>query len=198
MFVYHERHKDAHGKIVLTEMRMSSYGDGRLEIKFYDLSEKTKFNLCVEILKWPPVAFRMYETKTYVWSFLNEYGEQVLEKLRAIMKPFGGLIEYPVEDLANQVLQGRIDFSVRKKMRPEDFFYNTAPQGAAALTREQIREKLAALFQTNTAHLNSIDADKNALKKLYRTAAMRLHPDRNNGDGSKMSDLNMYWGLYNS
>lgn len=34
---------------------------------------------------------------------------------------------------------------------------------------------------------------KDALKSAYRTAALALHPDRNNGDGSKMSALNTLW-----
>ncbi len=169
---------------------MSSYGAGRLAIDFHNLSEKTKFELCKQILKWPPVAFRTYDDGSKVWSYLDKYGEQVLEKLRDIMKPFGGLTEYPVEDLSAQCLQGRISFAPRKeKIRPEDFFYNTAPTGTAALTREQIQAKLAEIMQVTPAAID---------KKAYRAAAMRLHPDRNNGDGSRMSDLNMYWGLYNA
>lgn len=31
--------------------------------------------------------------------------------------------------------------------------------------------------------------------KAYRKAAMLLHPDRNGGDGSKMSELNSVWGF---
>lgn len=31
------------------------------------------------------------------------------------------------------------------------------------------------------------------LKPIYRKAALVLHPDRNNGDGSRMSELNMIW-----
>ena len=36
-------------------------------------------------------------------------------------------------------------------------------------------------------------ADYNMAKKIYRRAALENHPDRNNGDGSKMSDINEAW-----
>ena len=35
-------------------------------------------------------------------------------------------------------------------------------------------------------------------KKSYRMKALALHPDRNGGDGAKMSELNMYWQVYNA
>lgn len=198
MFVYHERHKDAHGKLVLTELRLSSYGNGRLRIDFRNVTENTIFELCKQILKWPPVLMRTYDEASKVWSYLGDYGDQVLQKLHEITKPLSEIIEYEVEDLQAQCLQDTISFAPRKKqIRPEDFFYNTAPASAPPLTKEQLREKLAALMGTNSAHLNSIESDANALKKLYRHAALRLHPDRNQGNGAMMSELNMYWGLYN-
>lgn len=36
---------------------------------------------------------------------------------------------------------------------------------------------------------------KNDATKAYRRAAMFYHPDRNNGDGSKMSELNSTWAI---
>lgn len=191
MFVYYEHHKDARGKIVLTEMRLSSFGNGRLAIAFKNIKENTLFELCKSVLKMPPVAFRSYDENSKVWSFLEGWGVQVLEKLHEITKPIDEIVEYEVEDLQTQCLQGSISFGKRKKtVRPEDFFYNTGAGAASpVLTKEQIVSKLASLMQVP---VDSID------KKAYRAAAMRLHPDRNQGNGAMMSELNMYWRLYNA
>ncbi len=189
MYVYFEHHKDTAGKIAVTELRLSSYGDGRLGINFRSLSENTSFELCKSILKWPPIASRSYEDGPKVWTYLGDYGAQVLEKLEQVTAATGGIGKIEVEDLLEQCKQGGINLNKKKKqLRPEDFFYNAAPQGAAVLSKEQIAEKLAAIMQVAVPAID---------KKAYRAAALKFHPDRNQGDGSKMSELNMLWQLYN-
>jgi hypothetical protein len=79
----------------------------------------------------------------------------------------------------------RIDFSA-KRVRPEDFFYNYGkPIAQAAMTKETLEQKLKQLMG------ETLD------KSSYRRAALKYHPDRNNGDGTKMSELNMLWSVYN-
>ena len=189
MYVYYEHHKDSNDKIVLTELRLSSWDSGKLAINFNSTLEKTLFEMCKTILKGPPVAFRSYEDSNKVWSYLAGYGEGILTQLRTVTAAIGreiGCIE--VEDLAAQAMHNFIDLSGKRAhaQRPEDFFYNHGqPVRQAALTKETVAAKLKQLMGETL--------DKHA----YRKAAMRLHPDRNNGDGSKMSELNMLWSVYN-
>jgi hypothetical protein len=74
-----------------------------------------------------------------------------------------------------------------------DFFYNTTPVKTVE-SKESLQQKLAALLQIPI----SILTDPIAAKRAYRTTALKLHPDRNNGDGSKMSELNLLWSLWNA
>lgn len=195
MYILYEHHKDAHGKIVLTEIRLSS-DKSKLSINFYSTTEKLIFGMCKTILKFPPVASRSYDDTTKLWSYMEDWGAQVLEKIKATCSSLGTLEFLEVEDIATAVASGYINWYARKTRvpKPEDFFYNTsAPSNTQALSKEQLAQKLTQLLEVST-----LPTEAGALKKLYRQAAMRLHPDRNNGNGSKMSELNMYWGLYNA
>jgi hypothetical protein len=198
MYVYFEHHRDAASKIILTELRLSSYGDGTLAIrKNYSTEEMIK-DLCLSVLKWPPIGCRSYDPPSVVWSFFGQYGvastygEEVINKLYAVCKPISQIDFIEVKDLAAQALNHRVDLSKPQtdKIKADDFFYNKGtPFASAALTRDVILQKLCALLGVGDAA--AID------KRSYRAAALRFHPDRNNGDGSKMSELNMLWGLYN-
>jgi curved DNA-binding protein CbpA len=54
------------------------------------------------------------------------------------------------------------------------------------MTKETLEQKLKQLMG------ETLD------KSSYRRAALKYHPDRNNGDGSKMSELNSLWSVYNA
>ena len=196
MYLYYEHHRDGRGKIVLTELRLSSRGDGRLEIWFWNLIENTTFEACKPLLKWPPVSNYSYDPALKVWSYFGQYGvsstygETVISKIEAVVKLVGqSFTAIEVEDLAGQAVNNYVDLSgKRKKIRDEEFFYNHGQAvNKPALTREEIEKKLVVLLGSSTAD-----------KKSYRAAALRLHPDRNDGDGSKMSELNMLWQLWNT
>ena len=152
-----------------------------------------KFKLCVPILKSPSSTVRGFDEQTKVWTYTGEYGISVLKSLAAVCANFGGIGEIEVEDLAEQCKQGRIRLDRKRAKAPsaEEFFYNHGipAAGGQTMTKEQITVKLTALLEVSDA--GAID------KRAYRQAAMRLHPDRNNGDGSRMSELNMLWGMWN-
>jgi hypothetical protein len=188
VYVYYEHFKDATGKIILTELRLSSQGDGSLWVNVGDSMENLRLKLCVPILKQPDSSLRTFDNTTKVWSYTGNAGVAVLSALKSVCASLGGITEVEAEDLAEQCRSGRIRFDARKKaQKAEDFFYNHGTvQSTPELTKEQITAKLTEMLGT------VID------KSSYRKAALRFHPDRNNGDGSKMSELNMLWQMYNA
>ncbi len=189
MYLYYEQHKDATGKIILTEMRLSSYGDGHLAINFRNPKEQIAFEMCKEVLKYPPVAQRSYDETNKVWSYFDDWGAKVIQALKDVTKAIQSEIQcFEVEDLAAQALNNRITFNGHsQRLKPEDFFYNYGkPVAAVPMTKETLEQKLKALMG------DVLD------KSAYRRAALRYHPDRNNGDGTKMTELNSLWSVYNA
>ena len=197
MYVYYEHHKDANGKVVLTELRLSSYSDGSLFIRFKNPIENMVFESCKPLLKWPPLQYYSYEPPLKIWSYFGQYGisstygEEVIKKLETVVKalnsPFKAIA---VEDLSGQAVNNHVDLSGKRlpKMSAEEFFYNRGTTVTQAkITREEIEKKLREL--TGFSYVD---------KKAYRQAALIFHPDRNHGDGSKMSELNMLWQLWNN
>jgi hypothetical protein len=77
-------------------------------------------------------------------------------------------------------------------------FFGTAAFNNAVVTTASVaseREELVSLLGLD--NWGAFDSLKNGdLRKIYRAAAMRLHPDRNNGDGSRMAKLNQLMAIY--
>lgn len=195
MYVYYEHHKDANGKVLLTELRISSRNNGRLEIRFKDPMEETIFNACKAVLKWPPLSNYSYDPAIKCWSYFGQYGvkstygEVVIEKLEAICSALLTTFDaFPIQDLATQALTDSVDMktSSASHLSAEDFFYQKEPAqlGSSTLSKAELEQKLTTLIGSAPD------------KKSYRRTALRLHPDMNNGDGSKMSELNMLWQLW--
>lgn len=199
MYVFYEHHRSPDKKsITLTEIRLSSTKPA-LSISFYNTREKAIFAVAVPVMKMPPVASRVYDDTTKLWTYLPPYGEQVLQKLQEITKALGGVTLEEIEDLAENAKANVINTKRATKKSAEEFFYNgtsTPAQSTPALTKEQLALKLCTIFEISAAEMNKLSAEDG--KKLYRRAALQLHPDRNNGDGSKMSELNMLWGMWNA
>lgn len=197
MYLYYEHHRDASGKVVLTELRLSSFSDGRLAINFKRTPlEEPCFKTCVQMCKWPPLANYSYDPNLKLWSYFGQYGisstygEEVIKKIQSVVEALGERFKvFQVEDLADQCVNNYVELNskARKpKMSAEEFFYNHGVSAAVpALDREQVQVKLKVLLATDTVD-----------KKSYRAAALKYHPDRNHGDGAKMSELNMLWQLW--
>jgi hypothetical protein len=188
VYLYYEQHLDAGGKVILTEMRVSSYSNGSLAIAWKNPAEATLFELVKTILKWPPIAARSYDEATKCWSYFDNWGNLVIDKLKETTRPISEITCIKVEDLAAQAVNNRVNLNPKKSTaKPEDFFYNYGKSVAApAMTKETVAEKLKSLMG------DVLD------KSAYRKAALKYHPDRNHGDGSKMSELNSLWSVYNA
>lgn len=195
MYIYYTHTKDAAGSVVLTELKLTSVHN-RWQIYWKNSTENALFQICSPLLKAPPIAKRSYDENSKIWTYFDQYGVRVLAQIAAITATLGGVTQIEVPDLQSIAQASVFDpHKARPSIRPEDFFYQTTAPQTTELTAEQIQRKLALLLEIEVSVL-AVTA-KDDLKKLYRRAALRLHPDRNNGDGSRMSDLNMYWRMYN-
>jgi hypothetical protein len=76
----------------------------------------------------------------------------------------------------------------------EEFFETPPSQGPQVKSKAELLSALEHILKSNNI-LVSIreDISISDLKPHYRRAALLLHPDRNNGDGSRMSELNAIW-----
>lgn len=119
-----------------------------------------------------PASDRMYEATSKEWTISSKY----YVWLEDIMKKAHFTIT-----------------EVKATANPEDFFYNftdSTPQ----VSKDTLATQLVKMLGITPQDL----ADANLLKKAYRRKALELHPDRNNGDGSQMSELNSVWSAYNA
>jgi hypothetical protein len=147
----------------------------------------------VAYIKQIPSTLRAWDQVNYIWTIpiANWLG----------IKPFAekGMfctcIKY--NDLFDEFINkdfGTINGYTRNQVpKAEDFFYeHTQSQlnnnNSNSLTLAQIEAKLKLYFDSS-----DLSGD---LKKLYRRAAMKYHPDVNNGDSTKMSELNWLWQQY--
>jgi hypothetical protein len=119
-----------------------------------------------------PASHRDYNPNSHEWTVLDQYWPPLKEILQK----------------ANWTICEEV------VVAPEDFFYNQGSIIDTPISREDLANQLLAMLGITAEQL----ADSNAAKKAYRKAALLLHPDRNGGDGSRMSELNSVWSSYNA
>ncbi|HEY4799521.1 MAG TPA: J domain-containing protein [Bacteroidia bacterium] len=180
MYVFFEHHKDSEGQVLATDVLCSSYEHGNgINWRI----DKLHMELMTRLFKTPPVEARNYNDKTHVWSYLGDAGMHLMETIQKFFNELHISIGfYEIEDLESSI--GQISLHKAKKIDPSQFFYNRAVPTTQDITKEFAERKLK--------EIGVID------KKSYRQAALRLHPDRNGGDGKAMSELNMYWGVFSA
>jgi len=100
VYLYYEHHRDEHGKILLSEMRLSSDGSGELFISHKNPREQLLKNLCVPILKWPPIAKRSMNERNWCWTYFDDWGEQVIDRLKEVTRIISEIQCIEVEDRA--------------------------------------------------------------------------------------------------
>ena len=191
MYVFFENHRDESGNVVATDVISSSYEDN---FRINWNRDKVQFEIMKKLLKSPPIAVRTYSDETHMWSYLGQEGFFLLKTLK---EAFDKLPQMKIEfreakDLEEAVRRGSISHDKQSKFNAENFYYNRFA-AVAELTKDTAAPKLALIFGCKVEALE----DSAAAKKYYRANALRLHPDRNGGDGSKMSELNMLWRIYN-
>jgi len=192
MYLLYEHFKSASGEILATDMLLTSRFPGSPFISFRDANEKALFEFCKLIFKSIHTKNRTIDMNTYIWSFLGSAGKDVYDKIKASPIVAAGLLFERVEDLKGQKAAGFIHRPDTSRIDPSDFFYQqAAPASAKILTRSEIAAKLAPMLQLTAPTIEA--ADLSILKKEYRRAALRLHPDRNNGDATQMTELNWLW-----
>lgn len=189
MYIYYQHLRDSNGEVTVTMLKISA--NGFRWSNYFTKTEKSFFTIVAETLKTEPIASRSYDSKSHTWTFLGSAGPSVIKKLKAIILTTNLIALKEIENFI-EIENDQSSFIPRiAKETVEDFFYN-AP---AALPRESAAEKLQKLLCIDAEALKR--TDKQSLRKLYLKTALKLHPDRNNGDGSMMSELNAAWQEFN-
>ena len=191
MYVFFEHHKDVDGTVLATDVICSSYEHG-IGIAWKGI-DGNLFEIMRRLLKAPSLTTRSYNDKLHIWTYLGTTGFTLLETLQETFSKLKLQLEFrEVVDLETQVAAGGIAKTSQKKIDAKDFFYNSAPK-SVEITKDAAKLKLEEFFGTSLKDVSYDNA-----RRLYRRAALLNHPDRNGGDGSKMSELNMYWQVYNA
>lgn len=209
MFIYYEMFPSSllDKSDLVTEIVISSNGRDS-QVNWKNKQEKATLEFCTHLFKQVPVANWTFSDLTKVWTFIGYTGDVIITGLHS-MKTQGMLANCEIKlitDLSAKVVVSRLDKrDLVEKVIPQgqpkytvdDFFYNPhATASVEGLSGQALVTKISVLLGVSVEFLNT-ETDDSKLKKLYRQAALRLHPDRNNGDGSKMSELNMLWNLFN-
>lgn len=201
MYVLYEHHKGPDGQILITDMSLTFRFPGNPKVNFKLLSQQQRalFEIVKEqFFKDIHPKFRSMDEKTKVWSFFAPWGATLYNNLKSSPLTSVGLKFQKVESLQESVDRGWCD-EPKATFDPSDFFYQTEPPPTVGtgLSRSDAIMQLATLLETTKDALSAPDRDRDAIKRAYRRKALALHPDRNNGEGSMMSELNMLWQVYN-
>lgn len=155
----------------------------------------------VSMLKQIPSSQRNYDNENKVWTIIDTKWDGLTEIFKALGFRFISYNNLYV-DCVDKDWDGH-----KATVVPDaaDFFHdNSADEARHAIipgeSREEIEAKLEELLETSikidNLPLYLIKEYEVTLKKMYRKAAMKYHPDLNGGDATKMTNLNYYWQLY--
>jgi hypothetical protein len=197
MFIYYETsvvNSTEVGKFVL-----SSYG--QLPIINWK-ADKTEAEFILQFFKRIDRGSRSYDTDKKIWIII---GTKPIHTLLSVLnslvpaKMLPNLLIIKINNLEARIAAGDlrrapdVSFGGQRIFNTENFYYSQVPEVSKV---PKDNEKLASLLGIQENELTSLP--KAELKKFYRKAALRFHPDRNQGDESKMSELNVLWGAFNA
>lgn len=151
----------------------------------YSLSFSYNKDIVEFIKKAIPSNKRTYDPASYTWYFGSEYFDLI--KLL-----FDGHREYTLTIVSED--------EVKKKLEESQSNQSSWHPAQYSIDAElQKFYELLSYVDTNNGASFTLDQIKNLTRneavKAYRKASLVYHPDRNNGDGSKMSELNSTWAI---
>ena len=155
------------------------------------------FNIALATIRQLPSGKRMFDADTKVWSIDNDYWRDLREKFLLLNKTHE-LVEHPTEASFQAFLTGIPEEKIRwdgpENKAAADFFHHF--DNVITKVADTRTDKVVLATLLGVPSFDDIPSDKSAARSIYKKAALRHHPDRNNGDGSKMSELNRLWGAY--
>lgn len=154
------------------------------------MRDNSNFAVYHSLLLQIPSGERSYDPNTKVWTIRKEKFDTIFQFFDATAMILHG-------DITNDIVKGWTAFDAedeerRKKQKAapaaEEFFYHYSQPTTtrASLSLDDLVSKITQLILD--AGISETD-----LSVAYKKAVRKLHPDVNNGDGSRMSELNMYW-----
>ena len=178
-------------------------------------TERAVHTIVTQIFQTISLQYRSYDATTYVTTIIGTQGKRVLTTLQSLItqRILKGCLVMEMKDIEDKINKGlplnwveppprtqaTRDAAGKKKVEvkfnEEDFFHAPVSQ-STELSGVELQKALCSALQIDLPRL-AILAPVD-LKSLYRRRAMALHPDRNNGDGTAMSELNYLWRLYNA
>jgi hypothetical protein len=169
------------------------------EKKVYGAKVFATIKDCCYYLKQIPGDSRTMDPKTYIWTIPQDKFDS-LKKIYLTMQYISSESYFKKHDSLQDFVDGVKKQKLGDIPKAEEFFYSYGqPVAGGSLSKESIAAKLQLIL--TEALKTEIDLSKATvidLLKVYRKAALIYHPDRNGGDGSKMSELNMLWQMYKS
>jgi hypothetical protein len=176
------------GKLMKEIQVCKTYNNTIIELKFIIMPGRGWFDTNIKpaidfIKQMVPATAREYNTSTNKWSIGIEYWPP----LAIVLKD---ALHFTLHEVTAEDAKSIPNIEVPKEYA-ENFHYKQEVISSNTETASSIAEKLSVFLgeKITTQELTE-------LKKLYRKRALELHPDRNGGDGSKMSELNRLWTLY--
>jgi hypothetical protein len=170
-----------------------------IERKVYGAKVFATIKDCCYYLKQIPGDSRTMDPKTYIWTIPQDKFDS-LKKIYLTMQYINSESYFKKHDSLQDFVDGVKKHKLGDIPKAEEFFYSYGqPVAGGSLSKESIAAKLQGILAE--ALKTEIDLSKSTaidLLKVYRKAALIYHPDRNGGDGSKMSELNMLWQMYKS
>ena len=160
------------------------YNDTIVELHFITIPRKGWFkdNIqpVIDVMKnMIPANAREYDPATFKWQIAIEYWPALRQILTST--------QFAVKEVSPSTSHANVP-----KDYAENFYH--APVKREVETKESILVLLAKLLGI---HEDIASMELVALKKKYREAARRYHPDLG-GDAAKMAELNRVWSIYNT
>jgi hypothetical protein len=171
------------------------------------IKNKAIFNLALVGMQQIPSGDKLWDDKNATWNVHSDVWVNLMPYYVCAPEIYG-MIPYATKAQWQAFITGKSSVSsnaggsfagMSDAEKAAQFFgtaaFNHAVYATASVNNE--REELLSLLGLNTwGAFDALLKDASAAKKLYRSAALRLHPDRNAGDGSQMSKLNELWRIY--